>query len=164
MKTIFKIIFLLNVFILTNNCKAQTTSDYIAFYNEVVPKLNIVAVNKTQFYGQNFSSFYNELLSKNIQVIKLGYDYKTDPGSKYYVLRLFFAEPEMWSVATDNPFQYPWVSITFENEIPYQIKSMVLQNQGQWNSTFVQFFSNMKIEKIKFVGINGYNSNDWTEK
>lgn len=41
---------------------------------------------------------------------------------------------------------------------------MVLQNHGLWNSTFVQFFSNIKIEKIKFVGVNGYDSTDWTGK
>jgi len=30
----------------------------------------------------------------------------------------------------------------------------------QWNSTISQFFSNMKIEKIEFIGLNGYNSTD----
>jgi hypothetical protein len=77
---------------------------------------------------------------------------------------LFFEDSDLWSVATDNPFQYPWISITFENEIPNQIKNMILQNHGEWDNTFVQFFSNMKIEKIKFIGINGYNSTDWSEK
>lgn len=70
----------------------------------------------------------------------------------------------MWSVATDNTFQYPWISITFQDEIPVQIKQMVLQNNGKWDNSFVQFFSNRKIEKIKFVGINGYNSNNWAAK
>lgn len=164
MKTIFfKILVIVNLLFLYS-CKAQTTNEYITFYNGVVPKLNTIVPYKTQFYGQNFSNFYNELLSKQIGIVGLDYDYKTDPGSKYYVLRLFFADSEMWSVATNNPFQYPWVSITFQDEIPSQIKAMVLQNHGEWNNTFVQFFANMKIEKIKFVGINGYNSTDWSEK
>ncbi len=164
MKSItIKILLIFNV-LFFYSCKAQATNDYVTFYSNVVPKLNTIVPNKTQFYGQNFSNFYNELLNKNIQIIKLGYDYKTDPGSKYYVLRLFFEDDDLWSVASNNDYQYPWISITFENEIPNQIKTMVLQNQGQWNTTFVQFFSNMKIEKIKFVGINGYDSANWTEK
>lgn len=163
MKTILKTIAIIITFI-SYTCKAQTVNDYTTFYNEVVPKLNVVAINKTQFYGQNFSNFYDELLSKNINVISLSYDHKTDPSSKYYTLRLFFEDSDLWSVATDNQFQYPWVSITFENEIPSQIKSMVLQNEGQWDNTFVQFFANMKIEKIKFVGVNGYNNSDRTTK
>lgn len=146
------------------SCKAQTTSDYITFYNGVVPKLNTIAANKTQFYGQNFSVFYNELLSKQIGIVRLTYDYKTDPGLKYYVLRIFFEDSDLWSVATDNSFQYPWVSITFQDEIPKEIENMVKQAHGEWSSAFAQYFSNMKIEKIKFVGVNGYNNTDRTTK
>ncbi|MGO4707584.1 hypothetical protein AB4Y90_00425 [Chryseobacterium sp. 2TAF14] len=164
MKNIIFKIFLSISLLLIYNCKAQNSSDYITFYNGVVPKLNTIAVNKTQFYGQNFSNFYNELLNKNITVVKLGYGYKEDPASKYYVLRLFFEDDDMWGAASDLNYQYPWISITFENEIPSQIKSMVMQNYGVWNNTFVQFFSNMKIEKIKFVGVNGYDSSDWSGK
>ncbi|MDN5478187.1 MAG: hypothetical protein L0G39_14730, partial [Chryseobacterium sp.] len=130
----------------------------------VVPKLNTVASNKTQFYGQNFSKFNIELINKNINIVDLSFDSKTDTGIKYYVLRLFFADSNMWSVASNQSFQYPWISITFQDEIPSQIKNMVSQSNGKWNNTFEQFFSNMKIEKIKFVGVNGYNSNDWSGK
>ncbi len=146
------------------NYSAQTVSDYTSFYNDIVPKLDTIAVNKTQFYGQNFSNFYNELLNKNITVVGLNYDTKADPDLKYYVLRLYFSDIEMNIIALNNSFQYPWISITFENEIPTQIKNMVLQGQGQWNSTFLQFFANMKIEKILFVGTNGHNSTNWTGK
>lgn len=160
---LLKTVLIIN-FLFIYTCKAQTTSDYITFYNDVVPKLNSIVPNKTQFYGQNFSNFYSELQNKNITVVKFHCTPKTDPGSKFYVLKLFFEDDDMWSVATNNPFQYPWISITFENEIPSQIKDMVLQNHGLWNSTFVQFFSNIKIEKIKFVGVNGYDSTDWSGK
>jgi len=164
MKNIFlKIALLINVFLISN-CNAQTVSDYTTFYNDIVPKLNTIAVNKTQFYGQNFSNLYGELLNKNISIVKLSCGSKGDPNSQFFVLDLFFEDSGMWSVATDNTFQYPWISITFENEIPSQVKNLVLQNQGQWNNTFVQFFSNMKIEKIMFVGVNGYNSTNWTGK
>jgi len=163
MNNFFKILFIVILF-LQHNYKAQTTNDYITFYNGIVPKLNTIAINKTQFYGHNFSSFYNELLNNNINIVNLSYGTKVDPSSKYYVLDLFFEDSDMWSIATQNKYQYPWISITFEDEIPIQIKNMVLQNQGQWNNTFVQFFSNMKIEKIQFIGVNGYDSTDWKGK
>jgi hypothetical protein len=146
------------------NCKAQTTSDYISFYNDVVPKLNSIVPYKTQFYGQNFSMFYSELQNKNIAVMKLGYDTKIQPSNKYYVLYLFLENNGMWSLATDNTYQYPWIAITFQDEIPATVKSMVLQYHGQWNTTFLQFFSNLKIENIKFVGVRGYDNNDFSGK
>ncbi|MDR3026632.1 hypothetical protein [Chryseobacterium sp.] len=166
MKSIFlKGLFIISIFLM-HNCKAQSASvnEYITFYNGVVPKLNTVAANKTQFYGQNFSKFYNELLNKNVSIVNLGYGSKTDTGRKYYKLRLFFCDSNMDKPALDNKFQIPWITITFQDEIPSQIKSMVLQYHGEWNDTFVQFFSNMKIESIDFIGVNGYNSNDWSGK
>lgn len=163
MKTIFlKTILIINLFLIFN-CKAQTTTDYISFYNNVVPKLNSIVPNKTQFYGQNFSNFYNELQNKDINVVMLGYDTKTDYDSKFYVLNLFFSNFTMWNIASSNSYRFPRIAITFENEIPNQIRDLVNQNQGQWNSTFVQFFANMKIAKIEFIGVKGYNVEDWSE-
>lgn len=164
MKNIFlKTLVIINLFGMVS-CKAQTTNDYIAFYNNVVPKLNTIVTNKTQFYGQNFSNFYNELLNKQLNVIKFDCDYKTDPGSEYYVLNLFFEDNDLWSVASNNNYQYPWISITFESKIPKQIESMARQTHGKWDSTFIQFFANIKIEKIKFVGVRGYDNADYTGK
>ncbi|WP_162304169.1 hypothetical protein [Chryseobacterium mulctrae] len=45
-----------------------------------------------------------------------------------------------------------------------RMKDMVLQSQGERNFNFVQLFSHMKIEKIKFIGVNGYNSTNWEGK
>lgn len=164
MKSIFiKALLIINLLFIYE-CKAQTVNDYIAFYNDVVPKLNLIVPNKTQYYGQNFSNFYNELQNKNIDVVMLNYDSKIDTSEKYYVIDLFLSDNNLWNIASKNDYQYPWISITLENEIPSQIKNMVSQNQGQWNSTFVQFFANMKIEKIKFVGVRGYNNNDYSGK
>ncbi|WP_292011079.1 hypothetical protein, partial [Chryseobacterium sp.] len=56
---ITKAIFLLSL-LLINYSKAQTTTDYINFYNDVTPKLNSIIPNKTQFYGKPFSNFYSE--------------------------------------------------------------------------------------------------------
>jgi hypothetical protein len=149
-----------------HNNKAQSLSinDYITFYNEVVPKLNTITTNKTQFYGQEFSKFNTELINKNINIVNLGYGSKTDTGIKNYILRLYFCDANMDKPALDNSYQIPMISITFEDEIPPQVKSMVQQYHGEWNNAFVQFFSNMKIEKIKFIGLNGYNNYDRSPK
>ncbi|WP_332452437.1 hypothetical protein [Chryseobacterium aquaticum] len=161
MKSILLKSLLIINFLFIYNCRAQTTTnDYITFYNDVVPKLNSIVPTKTQFYGQNFSNFSNELQNKNIDVVLLTYDTKTAPGIKYYVLNLFFTNHVMWSIANDNDYQLPAISITFENEIPSQIEQLTIQNQGKWNSNLAQFFSNMKIESIRFIGLNGYNSQD----
>ncbi|MDH6252194.1 hypothetical protein M2347_001921 [Chryseobacterium sp. H1D6B] len=164
MRSIFlKILIIISIFFI-HHFKAQSVNDYITFYNGVVPKLNTIASNKTQFYGQNFSKFNTELINKNINVVGLSYDSKTDIGIKYYLIRLFLSDSNMDKPALDNKFQIPWITITFQDEIPSQITNMVSQNHGEWNSTFIQFFSNMKIEKIDFIGVNGYNSSDWSGK
>lgn len=41
---------------------------------------------------------------------------------------------------------------------------MIDQYHAQWNNNFVQFLSNKKIEEIQFLGINGYNSTDYSAK
>lgn len=163
MKTLFfKIIFILNLFFIYN-CKAQTTNDYITFYNDVAPKLNSIIPNKTQFYGQPFSNFYSELQNKNITVVMFGCVPKSSSEVKYYRLYLYFCDASMLSIASDNSFRYPWIVVTFENEIPPQIKDMIVQYHGVWNPIFEQFFSTMKIEKMQFIGVKGYNVKDWSE-
>lgn len=156
---VLKGLFVISIFFIPS-CKAQTFSvnDYITFYNEIVPRLNTIASNKAQFYGQNFSKFNTEIHNKNINIVSLGYGSKTDTGIKNYILRLYFCDSNMDKPALDNRYQIPVVWITFKDEIPPQIKSMVQQCYGEWNNTFVEFFSNMKVEKIEFVGLDGYNS------
>ncbi|SHG24914.1 hypothetical protein SAMN02787073_3789 [Chryseobacterium vrystaatense] len=145
---------------LSYNCKAQGATEYINFYNVITPKLNSIASNKAQFYGQNFSNFYSELQNKNMGIAVFNYEAKTDPGTKYYVLTLIFTEINIWSLAMKNSFQYPMVAITFENEIPKQIDDIAKSNHLKWNDSIAQFFADMKIEKIEFIGINGYDSAD----
>lgn len=146
------------------SCKAQTTNDYIAFYNDLAPKLNTMVPNKVQYYNQNFSNFYSELQNNNINIIFLLYEPKVIPGTKYYVLTLYFTENKMWRLAIGNTFQIPSISITFQDEIPSQINQLSAQSHGRWNSSIAQFFANMKIEKIEFVGVNGYDNPDRTIK
>ena len=149
MKTIIKILLIINLFLISN-CKAQTANDYINFYNVITPKLNSIASNKTQFYGQNFSNFSNELQTKNINIKLINYDIQMEPSVKYNIVYLYFCDASLLGVSTTNSFRYPWVAITFENDLYIQIKNMIEQHHAQWNSTFAQFLYDKKIEKIEF--------------
>lgn len=149
MRALFlKTLFILSIFFV-HHYEAQSVNDYITFYNGIVPKINTITSHKTEFYQQNFSKLNAELENKNIKIISLGYGSKTDTGIKNYILRLYFCDSNMDKPALDNKFQIPVISITFENEILPQIKSILQQYHGEWNNAFVQFFSNMKIEKKK---------------
>ncbi|UOU99910.1 hypothetical protein MUU74_08135 [Chryseobacterium daecheongense] len=160
---LIKTIFLINILFILG-CKAQTSTDYINHYNEVVPKLNSIIPNKTQFYGQNFSTFYTELQNKNILPEGWIYDTKISPSKKYYVLKLFFYDMNMLRVARENSYRMPRMIVTFENEIPYpQVQALMEQYHAVWNPTVAQFFSTLKVEKIEFTGVKGYNSDDFSE-
>jgi hypothetical protein len=164
MKPLFlKTILIISLFFIFN-CRAQTADEYINFYNDVPPKLNSIIPNKTQFYGQPFSDFYNKLQTKNINIALISYDAKNDIDKELYVLKLYFNNINMWNTASDNSFWFPSVDVTFQNGISPQIIDMVRQYRGQWNQNFLQFFSSMKIEKIEFISVNGYNSSDRTVK
>ncbi|UZT98597.1 hypothetical protein ODZ84_03215 [Chryseobacterium fluminis] len=163
MKSIFKTTLIASILIICSS-KAQTTTDYINFYNTVVPKLKSITPGKTQFYGQPFSIFYNELQNRNINLVGLVYDTKIKPSTKYHVVSLFFCDATMISIASKNSFRYPIINITFEDEIPSHIISAIEQNNSRWNTSLIQLFSNLKIENIKFIGINGYESSDRTIK
>lgn len=161
-KNIYKTIFIIQLLFIFN-CKAQKSIyDYIIFYNDVVPKLNLIVPYKTQFYNQNFSTFYNELKNKNIVVKSIGIDSKEANSPKDYVLVLYFSEDS--KIAFDYEYQYPVVWIDFQEEIPKTVKDIMRSYYGDWNETVAQQFLNMKIEKIEFVGINGYNNPDRTIK
>ncbi|WP_419868305.1 hypothetical protein [Chryseobacterium sp. CT-SW4] len=159
---IIKVLFLSSLLSINYN-KAQTTTDYINFYNDVTPKLNSIIPNKTQYYEKPFSNFYSELQNKNISVKGWIFDTKIVPSTKYYKLTLFFCDMSMLRVARENSFQHPWVTLTFEDEIPNQVVSLMEQNHAVWNPTVAQFFSNLKIEKIEFIGVKGYNVEDYSE-
>lgn len=158
-----KILFL---FCLNINCNAQEITElkYTNFYNSITPKLNQLVPNKTQFYGQNFLKFYNEILSKRITVQRISTDGKIANSKLHYVLTLHFCDYNINSFAADKAYQYPVVRITFKNQIPDSTTNLIIQNQAYWNSTLLNEFSNMLLESIEFGGINGYNNNDRTIK
>jgi hypothetical protein len=103
------------------------------------------------------------MLNKNISPDGWIYDTKISPSTKYYVLKLFFVDMSMLRVSSQNSFQYPLVIITFENEIPSQVQTLMEENHAVWTYNVQQFFSNMKIEKIEFTGVKGYDSDDYSE-
>uniref|UniRef100_UPI002630C4AA hypothetical protein n=1 Tax=uncultured Chryseobacterium sp. TaxID=259322 RepID=UPI002630C4AA len=124
---LIKTIFLINILFILG-CKAQTSTDFINHYNEVVPKLNAIVPNKTQFYGQNFSNFNSELQSKNAIPELWIYDTKISPSTKYHVLTLTFCSVNMLGTASRYSYQTPTIIITFETEIPYpQVQSLMEQ-------------------------------------
>ncbi|WP_223878211.1 hypothetical protein [Chryseobacterium vrystaatense] len=69
----------------------------------------------------------------------------------------------MLGIASENAYVYPRIIITFQNEIPLSVDGIIQENSAQWNLKSEQFFANMKIEKIDFIGVKGYNVNDFTE-
>jgi hypothetical protein len=159
MKNSSKLILLLFVFI-SFNCNAQRINDtaYINYYNSLVPTLNAMATTKTQFYGQTFNSFYAHILNNNLTIVSIGVDSKVANSRFDYVLTLQFASDTMICYGIDKGYQHPKIRITFANAMPAEIKDMLLQYKGFWNTTYQQFFSNMVIESIAFGGTNGYNS------
>lgn len=165
---LFKTILIVNFLFILMSCKSQTTlNDYITFYNGVSSKLNIIVPNKAQFINQNFSNFYLELKNKNIIIKNIGTSSKEANSPKDYLLSLYFSDSDITNfVFNKNVFtyQYPVVWITFQNEIPPEVNNVIRSYYGDWNENVAQLFSNMKIEKIEFVGINGYNNPDRSVK
>jgi hypothetical protein len=159
MKNSSKLILFLFVFI-SFNCTAQRINDasYINYYNSVVPTLNAMATTKTQYYGQNFSAFYTAILNNNLTIVSIGVGPKISNSRLNYELTLQFASDTMVCYGIDKGYQHPVIRITFTNAMPAEIKDMLLQYKGFWNTTYQQFFSNMVIESIAFGGTNGYNS------
>jgi hypothetical protein len=157
MKNVSKLILFLFI---SFNCTAQRINDtaYINYYNSVVPTLNAMATTKTQFYGQNFNSFYTHILNNNLTVIGIAVNPKMANSRLNYVLTLKFASHAMINYGIDKGYQHPVIRITFTNPIPDQILDINQQYKGFWNTTYQQFFSNMVIESIAFGGTNGYNS------
>ncbi|MDH6252878.1 glycogen synthase [Chryseobacterium sp. H1D6B] len=159
MKTFFKIILIFFCIALLQFCNAQE-KEYTRFYNSLNPKLQNIAETKSQFYNQEFSKFYNILKDNNITINMFAYDSKMANSKDNYILRIYFTDHKTNSYAIDNNYQFPRISITFKNKIPFEIERLTREYHGEWNNEMFQFFSNMIIEKIDFYGINGVSSAD----
>ncbi|UZT98596.1 hypothetical protein ODZ84_03210 [Chryseobacterium fluminis] len=164
MKSIFfKVMLVTNLFLICN-CKAQIVNNYINFYNHTISNLNPIISTKSQYYNLPFSNFYNELQNRNINIQGWFYDTKISPSTKYYVLKLFLSDLNMLNIASENSYHDPRISITFKDEIPNQVQTLMERNHSQWNPVVAQFFSDIKVESIRFIGVRGYDSTDYSAK
>ena len=59
-----------------------------------------------------------------------------------------------------NKYQFPIITITFQEEIPYEFRALTVKYEGKLNEEVKTFLSNRKIEKIDFYGINGLKNTD----
>jgi len=159
MKTLFKI---LSVVLITlfQNCKSQDNQRYINQYEDSVSKLQQLAKEKDKFYGMNFSIFMDEMEKKKVKIIDYGYSGKTASSPIIYVIRLWFTDHDLTEVSQKNKYQLPIVTITFQEEIPYEFRALTVKYEGRLSEEVKTFLSNRKIEKIDFYGINGLTSTD----
>lgn len=159
MKSIFKII-LASFFLLSLQfCNAQQ-NEYFKFYNQITPKLQEIAKNKTQYYNGKFSDFNVTFQNHNVTIKKFGYGPKIFNSKDNYVLNIYFTDQESLGYASDHRYQFPIINITFTEKIPDVIKDLAIKYEGKWNNDMLVFFSNQHIEKIDFYGINGVTSSD----
>ena len=117
------------------------------------------ANNKKLYYGKEFSEFYQNFTVKD-KIVSFGYDGKYANSRKLYILRLYFSRIEERGPLIDNKLPIPMLNITFQDQIPDEIIPLTRKYEGIWNEDMVKFFSKLKIEKIEYYGINGWDNKD----
>ena len=156
MKTLQKLI-LTAVLLLTVNSYYSQNKEYTELYNSITPKLQETAAIKQKFYGKEFSEFYKYLNNKGLKVIKLSYLSVPSNMKKINVLILRYMNDEQQYYAYKNDFAEPYIYIFLLDEIPQEIRAMVFNTHGFWNEDFAQFLSKLRIEKMKFYGVDKIN-------
>ena len=156
MKTLQKLI-LTAILLLTVNSYYSQNKEYTELYNSITPKLQETAAIKQKFYGKEFSEFYKGLNNKGLKVIKLSYLSVPSNMKKINVLELNFLNDEQQYYAYKNKFAEPYIYIFLLDEIPQEIRTMVFNTHGFWNEDFAQFLSKLRIEKMKFYGVDKIN-------
>ena len=156
MKVLQKFI-LTAVLLLVFNSYSSQSKEYTEIYNSITPKLQETAAIKQKFYGKKFSEFYKYLNNKGLKVIKLSYLSVPSNMKKINVLELNFLNDEQQYYAYKNKFAEPYIYIFLLDEIPQEIRAMVFNTHGFWNEDFAQFLSKLRIEKMKFYGVDKIN-------
>ena len=156
MKTLRKLI-LTAILLLTVNIYSSQSKEYTELYNNITPKLQETAAIKQKFYGKEFSEFYKYLNNKGLKVIKLSYLSVPSNMKKINVLILRYMNDEQQYYAYKNDFAEPYIYIFLLDEIPQEIRAMVFNTHGFWNEDFAQFLSKLRIEKMKFYGVDKIN-------
>ena len=152
-----KILILLSTVLLSISCKAQMVetiniTDYPAYYNQTINKLNIIIPNKTNFYGQPFSDFLLAF-SQNTITIKAYYPH---PYDNKKIRLMFLNDAENTANIWRNNYVTPHIEITFQQPYNFQQASSILnQYHWFWNSAAENFYKDLIIEKIEFWYVRG---------
>lgn len=130
--------------------------EYEKIYNDVMPKLQTLAQQKTSFYNKTFSELYSYLNEKKVKIEKMTYEPKNEERDReYYILILRPLNEELISYAYRNKLANPYIYILFKEQIPVEIEKMVWDTHGIWSEKFANYFANYTIEKIEFYDIRG---------
>ncbi|WP_154656902.1 hypothetical protein [Epilithonimonas tenax] len=164
MKTIINKLPIILVLFLFQFCKSQNNERYVNAYNKALPQLQQVATLKQQFYKKDFSELLTYLKDKEAKITYYGFSGKTDISPKIYILRIYFTNQDDTSKAIDNNYQIPFIIITFQDQIPDELRQLTLKYHGELTQEVKDFLANRKIEKIEFFGINGLTSKDRSER
>lgn len=159
MKTIINKLPIILVLFLFQFCKSQDKERYVNAYTKAVPQLQQVASSKQKFYKKNFTEFLSVVESKGVKVDNYSFR-ERGLSPKIYDVILNFTNLDDFIVAEKNNYLSPYIMITFQDQIPDEIRQLTLKNHGELTQEVKDFLANRKIEKIEFYGINGLTSRD----
>lgn len=157
LKSFFIIVFCVSFFSI---CNAQipdepmTISQYPAFYNETIQKMNNIIPNKTQYYGKPLSVFLAALNQNNI-VIK---SYDPGPYNNKLLSFTFVWNRDIRLMRYQLDYVEPEIRIFFQQPFNYQQASTMLSTNGYysyWNVQAENFFKDIIVEKIEFWYVSG---------
>lgn len=167
MKDILKLLVIISFLFFQQNCKAQDSQKYVEQYNNVAPKLQQLAKQKTtnKIAYQDFNNILNSIENTGVKIIDYGYGGKEVNSREIYVVRLYVMEHNLTNVPNlQNKFQYPVIWVTFKERIPDEIKVLTRKYYGTLSPEVRKFLGNRQIEKVEFYGINGLTSPDKSPK
>ena len=157
MKTIINKLPILLILFVFQFCKSQNKERYVSDYNKAVPKLQQVATSKQKYYGKYFSEFMSQLELNGVK-IKIFFYKEKGLSPKINMIILEFVDSDDFGI--DDNYQHPRILITFQEQIPDEIRQLTLKSHGELTQEVKDFLADRKIENIVFYGINGLTSKD----
>jgi len=157
MKTIINKLPIILILFVFQFCKSQNKERYVNDYNKAVPKLQQVATSKQKYYGKDFSEFMSQLESNGVKIKSFFYKEK-GLSPKINMIILEFVDSDDFGI--DDNYQHPRILITFQEQIPDEIRQLTLKSHGELTQEVKDFLADRKIENIVFYGINGLTSKD----
>ncbi len=143
--------------------KSQNKERYENDYNKNVPKLQQIALSKQTFYGENFFELLSSIQSKGAKINNFSYR-ERGLSPKIYDVVLNFSDTDDFLIAEKKNYLRPYIIITFQEQIPDELRQLTLKYHGELTQEVKDFLANRKIEKIEFFGINGLTSKDRSER